>query len=47
MLALIDFSNFTGKSPTEIHDIHRKDLMNRAAEFDMWLNDALMIMLPT
>jgi len=35
------FSTLTGKSPTEIHDIHRDDLRNRVAEFDMWLTEAL------
>lgn len=35
------FCNFVGKSPTEIHDLHRKDLRNRVAEFDMWLTEAL------
>ena len=41
IIALLGFCNFTGKSPTEIHDVHKKDLINRAPEFDMWLNDAL------
>ncbi|MDP3065167.1 MAG: hypothetical protein Q8N08_00335 [Methanobacteriaceae archaeon] len=36
-----DFCNLTGKSPTEIHDIHRKELRSRTPEFDMWLNGAL------
>ncbi len=35
------FCNFTGKTPTEIHDTHRDDLRNRVPEFDMWLNEAL------
>lgn len=38
---LKDFSNFTGKSPKEIHDIHKKDLIERVPEFDMWLGEAL------
>lgn len=36
-----DFCNATGKSPTEIYDLHRSDLINRVPEFNMWLNDAL------
>lgn len=31
------FCNFTGKTPTEIHDIHKKDLIEHTPEFDMWL----------
>lgn len=41
LITLKDFCNFTGKSPTEIYEIHRQDLRNHAEEFDMWLNDAL------
>lgn len=40
MNSIKSFCNFTGKSPTEIHDLHRSDLRNRVAEFDMWLNEA-------
>ncbi len=40
-LTLKLFCNFVNKSPTQIHDIHREDLRNRVAEFDMWLTDAL------
>ncbi len=35
------FCNFTGKNPTEIHHIHRDQLRNNTAEFDMWLTEAL------
>jgi len=35
------FCSFIGKSPTELHDIHREDLRNRAAEFDMRLTEYL------
>jgi len=38
IIVLRKFSNFTNKSPTEIHNLHRDDLRNRVAEFDMWLN---------
>jgi integrase len=41
LYSLQSFCNFTGKTPTEIHDIHKKDLINRVPEFDMWMNDAL------
>lgn len=34
------FCNYTGKSPTEIYDLHKSDLDNRAPEYDMWLSDA-------
>lgn len=40
-LALKLFSNFTGKSPEEIHDIHKRDLKNRTPEFEMELTDYL------
>jgi len=39
--AMKSFSDFTGKSPTEIHDLHKNDLKNHVPEFDMWLTDAL------
>ena len=35
------FCNFTEKTPTQIHNIHKKDLKERAPEFEMWLTDAL------
>lgn len=38
--ALLSFCNFTGKSPTEVFEIHRNDLRESKAEFDQWLNDA-------
>ncbi|MBZ2165208.1 hypothetical protein [Methanobacterium spitsbergense] len=41
LYALKDFCNLTGKSPTEIHDMHKADLRNHVAEFDMWITDAL------
>jgi hypothetical protein len=41
IIVIRSFCNFTNKSPTEIHDLHRDDLGNRVAEFDMWLNKAL------
>lgn len=39
--ALMGFCSFTGKSPSEIHDIHKNDLRERVPEFDMWLSEAL------
>ncbi len=39
--ALQSFGSFTGKTPTELYDIHKKDLIDRTPEFDQWLNDAL------
>lgn len=39
--ALKSFCEFTGKTPTEIHDLHKSDLKNHVPEFDMWLTDAL------
>jgi len=41
VITVKDFCNFTGKTPTEIYEIHRQDLRNHVEEFDMWLNDAL------
>lgn len=41
IIVIRSFCNFTNKTPTEIHDLHRQDLLNRAPEFDMWLNEAL------
>ena len=41
LYSLQSFCNFTGKTPTEIHDIHKNDLINRVPEFNMWMNDAL------
>lgn len=41
VITIKDFCNFTGKTPTEIYEIHRQDLRNHTEEFDMWLNDAL------
>lgn len=41
LLTLKNFCNFTDKTPSELHDIHREDLRNRVAEFDMWLTDEL------
>lgn len=38
---LNSFCNYIDKSPKEIYDLHRNDLRNRTAEFDMWLTDAL------
>lgn len=35
------FCNFTGKSPTEIKDLHKNDLDARLPEYDMWLSEAL------
>ena len=40
IIVIRSFCNFTNKTPTEIHDLHREDLRNRVAEFDMWLNKA-------
>ena len=40
IIVIRSFCNFTHKTPTEIHDLHRQDLRNRVAEFDMWLNEA-------
>lgn len=40
LYSLKSFCNFTEKTPTEVHDIHKNDLRERVAEFDMWLNDA-------
>jgi integrase len=41
ILALKSFCNFTSKSPTEIHDLHKKELRNRVPEMDQWLATAL------
>ncbi|MBZ2166656.1 phage integrase N-terminal SAM-like domain-containing protein [Methanobacterium spitsbergense] len=38
--AIRDFCNFTNKNPTELYNIHKKDLIERTPEFDMWLNEA-------
>lgn len=38
--AFKNFCNFTGLTPTEIHDKHRDDLLNRVPIFQMWLNEA-------
>lgn len=35
------FCNFTGKTPTEIYDIQRKELRERVPEFDWWLTESL------
>lgn len=40
IIVIRSFCNFTNKTPTEIHNLHREDLRNRVAEFDMWLNKA-------
>lgn len=39
--AIWSFCNFTGKTPTEIFEIHRDDLRESKAEFDQWLSEAL------
>lgn len=36
-----EFCNFTGMTPSEIHDIHRQEIVDRVPEFDMWLTEAL------
>ena len=41
IIVLKSFCNFTNKTPSEIHDLHRQDLLDRTPEFDMWLNEAL------
>lgn len=41
LYSIRDFCNFTGKSPSEIHDIQKSDLRERKPEFDQWLNEAL------
>ena len=41
LYSIRDFCNFTGKSPSEIHDIHKNDLRERKPEFDQWINEAL------
>ena len=41
IMSIKSFCNFTHKTPTEIYELHRDDLRNRAPVFDMWLNDAL------
>jgi len=41
IIVIRSFCNFTKKNPTEIHDLHREDLLNRVPEFNMWLNEAL------
>ena len=41
LIVIKSFCNFTGKTPTEIYNLHRQDLLNRVPEFDMWLNEAL------
>jgi len=41
IMAIKSFCNFTHKTPTEIYELHRDDLRNRAPVFDMWLNEAL------
>ena len=38
--AIRDFCNFTCKTPTEIFNLHKKDLIEHTPEFDMWLNEA-------
>ena len=40
IIVLRSFCNFTKKTPTEIHDLHRDELRNKVPEFDMWLNRA-------
>ena len=35
------FCSYIGKSPTEIHDLHKSDLNNKVPEYDMWLAGAL------
>ncbi len=39
--ALKSFCDFIGKSPTEIHDLHKTDLLNHVPEFNYWLTEAL------
>lgn len=41
ILAFKSFCNFTGKTPTEIHDIHKKELRDRIPTMDQWLAAAL------
>ena len=41
IMSIKSFCNFTNKTPTEIYELHREDLRNRAPVFDMWLNEAL------
>ncbi len=41
IMSIKSFCNFTHKTPTEIYELHRDDLRNRAPVFDMWLNEAL------
>jgi integrase len=39
IIALRSFCNFTEKTPTEIYYLHKKDLDERAPEYDQWLPD--------